>query len=141
MQRSGRRKKPVGFQKQTLMQKKRRLLSWLVNNADIEARALAGQALIQEEEVEQRPENVSNAVVDPKVNVYIVKGLFTEVQQTVQIKQGMGDNLPFYYSVEGCDSELNSEHVQCDFCLSCSHVRCVEDFNRGAGWFFTICTQ
>ena len=84
--------------------------------------------------------------VPTKVNVYIVKGLFTEegwscVQQTVQIKQGMGDNLPFYCSVEGCGSELNSEHVQCDSCLSWSHVRCVEDFNRGADWFCTFCTQ
>ena len=52
------------------------MLLWFVSKSEINS-ALAG-SLIEEEEVECRPEKISNAVLDENVDINLIRRFFTE---------------------------------------------------------------
>ena len=67
------------------------ILGWFVDGVRIEA-ALKQDELIEEEDVECRPEKVSDAVVDENVDVYLIRKYFTDdawmiVSQVVEQKK------------------------------------------------------
>lgn len=85
-------------------------------------------SLIEEEEVEVRPEHVSIAVLDENVNHYIIRKYFTSdawlaVESTISL---MKEN-PLYIC-QVCSKDINDMEdtsIACELCLSWYHMKCV----------------
>ncbi len=91
------------------------ILSWFVND-DVLKRAIGKHRyLIEERDVETMPENVSNAVLDQNVDIFLVRQYFTQdawllVEELLKIKS---ENVVWQCKV--CSHDLHSaESIICD---------------------------
>ena len=102
------------------------ILNWLVGKEWTDA-ALKGR-LIEEEEVECIPENVSNSIVDENVDINIVNKYFTSdawllVQQVQQLKRHNTAS----WTCHSCSGILEDEQLRsvcCEACLNWYHFKC-----------------
>ena len=54
------------------------MLSWFVDEAIVEATIKSlGKRLVEEEDVEKRPERVPNAILDENVDIYLIRKYFS----------------------------------------------------------------
>ena len=54
------------------------MLSWFVDEAIVEATIKSlGKRLVEEEDVETRPERVPNAILDENINIYLIRKYFS----------------------------------------------------------------
>ena len=118
------------------------ILGWFVDGVRIEA-ALKQDELIEEEDVECRPEKVSDAVVDENVDVYLIRKYFTDdawmiVSQVVEQKK-----CKMVWKCNICFNDLhsNSASILCDGCLLWYHFACVSLTKppRAMTWFCRTC--
>ena len=102
------------------------MLLWFVSKSEINS-ALAG-SLIEEEEVECRPEKISNAVLDENVDINLIRRFFTEdawkvVEDVIESKKN-SDTWPCkicYHDVH----ESGQQSIFCEGCLEWYHFKCV----------------
>lgn len=101
------------------------ILSWFIDEKVAE-RALKHNDLIQEEDVECKPERLPDAVLDENVDIHLVRKHFTTdawvlVQEV--FKQKSSHNAWICHS---CYHDLHSEQsIVCDSCLLWFHFKCV----------------
>ena len=101
------------------------MLSWFVDK-DVLERAIKQRILIDEDEVECRPERVSDAILDENVDIHLVRNHFSQdawmsVEDVIQRKS---DNM--VWICHTCLHDLHSEEsILCDSCLLWFHFRCV----------------
>ena len=129
------------FEAQPIFEKEHRILGWLRIEEQLVQSARRNERKLQEEDVELRPELVLNAIIDEKVDLNLVRYLFSTdawaaVLQVVQMKKLIKD-LPYFCGC--CKSQLISDSVQCESCLDWSHVRCVPKFSSKRTWFCNKC--
>ena len=100
------------------------ILSWFVEKPIIEA-ALIG-TLIEEENVEYRPEKVSNAILDENIDIHLTRSDFS--QDVWMIVDGVLQQkrvCPSWVCTV-CQHDLHSEpSIICESCLEWFHFRCV----------------
>lgn len=101
------------------------MLSWFVDKNVVE-KAIKQRTLIEEDEVECRPEKVSDAILDENVDIHLVRNHFSQdawmlVEDVIQRKS---DNM--MWICHTCSHDLHSEEsIICDSCLLWFHFRCV----------------
>lgn len=115
------------------------ILNWLVDEVVCEA-ALKGR-LIEENEVECKPENVPNAVLDENVNLAIVKKYFTSEAWILvdQIQNLKRQNVS--WTCHHCGHNLDEKSVCCEGCLHWYHFKCVGLIRKPKmkNWFCRQC--
>ncbi len=117
------------------------ILKWLVGMT-VTTRALDGH-LIEEHEVESRPEYVSNAILDDKVDLLLVQRFFTydaweAVEQMVKIKSVR----PVWFCPT-CNKKVVNNGIVCDCCLQWQHMNCAGLCNapKSKHWFCSKCSH
>ena len=100
------------------------MLGWFVDKPVVDS-ALQGK-LIEEEEVECRPEKVPNALLDENVDVNLIRRCFTDdawlIVDSVVKQKSKHTN----WICQSCNHDL-AEHpsIICDCCLQWYHFCCV----------------
>ena len=83
------------------------MLSWFVEHS-IAKQALTG-TLIEEEDIECRPERVTNAVIDENVDIYIVRRFFThDAWKLIEDLQLSKRNIN-QWPCKSCEHDVHSE--------------------------------
>ena len=108
------------------------MLSWFVDQCKMKL-VLRKEKLIEENEVECRPERISNAILDQSVDVHLIRHYFTTdawliVQDVLQRKRDH-----HVWICQGCNHDLDegeSEAIMCDSCLEWFHFGCVGIIKR-----------
>ena len=101
------------------------MLSWFVDQCKIHPVLNKGE-LIEENEVECRPEKISNAILDQSVDVHLIRHCFTNdawliVQDVLNRKKEH-----HVWICRGCSHDLDKDQaILCDSCLEWFHFRCV----------------
>ena len=100
------------------------ILKWLVDDAVAE-KVIQTDCLIEEEEVECRPERVQNSILDDNVDVCLIRKYFTNdawkvVQDVLQLKE-----INTTWTCQICNSEVSLDCVCCESCLCWYHYKCV----------------
>ena len=116
------------------------ILSWFVEKPIIQA-ALKG-TLIEEENVECRPEKVSNAILDENVDIHLTRSYFSQdvwviVDGVLQQKRVRPS-----WVCTVCQHDLHSEpSIICESCLEWFHFRCVglTGQPKKKNWFCRSC--
>ena len=103
------------------------MLSWFVDQCKIDPVLRKGK-LIEESEVECRPERISSAILDESVDVHLIRHYFTNdawlIVQDVLKRKREGH----VWICKGCNHDLDedvSEAILCDSCLEWFHFQCV----------------
>ena len=114
----------VPFFKEDFRTRQRHMLAWLVEADTIED-ALAGNP-IDENAVEQIPENIPSTILEPQIDLNLMKPLFTEeawmvVEAVVHERQ----NLPWLCCKCGSDIS-DKESIGCDSCMEWVHLECAK---------------
>ena len=105
-------------------------------------KAMKHDQLIYEEDVECRPEKLSDAVIDKNVDICLVRKFFSEdawklVSSVVKTKK---NNMT--WKCNSCCNDLHSEpSIICDGCLLWFHFRCMSLTNapKAKAWFCRAC--
>ena len=105
-------------------------------------RAIKQHVLIEEEEVECRPERVSAAILDDTVDICLVRNHFTQdawmvVEDVIQRK-----SKNMVWTCQTCLHDLHSEEsIICESCLLWFHFRCVglTKLPKLKNWFCRAC--
>ena len=101
------------------------MLRWFVEGKVMVA-ALKQNSLVEEEDVESRPEKLPDAVLDENVDIHLIRKFFTRdawllVTDVVKQKQ---ENPTF--TCKSCYHDLHEQSsVVCEHCLSWYHIKCV----------------
>ena len=102
------------------------MLSWFVDEAIVEATIKSlGKRLVEEEDVETRPERVPNAILHENVDIYLIRKYFSNdawlvVTEVVHQKQ----RNPVYVC-KSCHNDLHKQaSIICDHCLMWYHIQC-----------------
>ena len=102
------------------------MLGWFVDVDILSAVLKNPKKLIEEEDVEIRPENITIAAIDENIDVHLIRRYFSneawlQVMGTIEQKR----NNPVYVC-KSCSHNLDeSESVCCDHCLVWFHTQCV----------------
>ena len=102
------------------------ILGWLVDPSVVST-ALTSNSLIDEEEVECRPEKIPCSILDENVDISLVHHYFTnDAWSVVQdvLKRKIEANV---WLCAVCNKDLadGQESIICDACLQWSHLSCV----------------
>jgi len=102
------------------------MLRWFVEDNIVEATIKSlGKYLIEEEDVETRPERASNAVLDENVDVHLIRKFFSNDAWLVVanvVKKQRNPN----FICKSCYRDLHeSPSIICEHCLSWYHIKCV----------------
>ena len=115
------------------------MLRWFVDEAILQA-ALKGQLI--EEDVECRPEKVSNALLDENVDVYLVRKYFSQeawmiVEDVLRRKR----ECPVWICSLCCQDLHCQPSIICECCLEWYHFRCVglSGQPKKKNWFCRSC--
>ena len=127
------------FFKKNLRTRQRNMLAWFVEVRVIES-ALAGN-LICETEVEQIPHNLPSSLLEPQLDLNLIKPFFTaEAWVAVQSVIEERKKLPWLCCQCGRDiSEKQS--IGCDSCMEWVHLECarLKKVPRTKFWYCTSC--
>lgn len=103
------------------------MLRWFVEGKVMTAALKSpGKYLIEEQDVETRPDRVPDAILDENVDVHLIRRFFSNdawlvVREVVKQKQ---ENPDFMCKI--CYHDLHEQpSVVCDHCLSWYHMKCV----------------
>ena len=100
------------------------IISWFVDKK-IAERALRAHQLIEEDQVECRPERIPAAVVDENVDVHLVRRHFSS-DAWVLIESVVKQKAKMKWTCQTCYHDLHTEQsILCDSCLLWFHFRCV----------------
>lgn len=88
--------------------------------------AISNSHIIEEDEVEVRPERLPTAILDENLDIHCVRKYFTPdawmaVSTTVQM---LKDN-PTYVCAVCCHDLSEADSIACDHCLKWYHLKCV----------------
>lgn len=117
------------------------MLSWFVDKEVLE-RAIKQRVLIEEEEVECKPERVSDAILDENVDVCLVRNHFTQDAWMVVEDVIKRKSQKIVWICHTCLHDLHSEEsIICDSCLLWFHFRCVglTKLPKLKNWFCRAC--
>ena len=133
--------KLLPFNRLSVHDKEKAILSWLLS-ADIVNFALRGQ-LVDEDQIEVRPELLSPALVDENVELKLVQIFFTRdgwVSLNTAIKN-LNKHITYFCCVCKIDIE-NSLSICCDCCLLWCHLICagLNKAPKKKHWFCKQCT-
>ena len=119
------------------------MLSWFVDQCKIDPVLRKGK-LIEESEVECRPERISSAILDESVDVHLIRHYFTNdawlIVQDVLKRKREGR----VWICKGCNHDLDedvSEAILCDSCLQWFHFQCVGIVKqpKQRNWYYRQC--
>lgn len=103
------------------------MLKWFVDGKVMAAAIKSpGKYLIEEEDVETRPDKLPDAVLDENVDVHLIRKFFTQdawllVADVVKQKQESST-----FICKCCYHDLHEQpSVVCDHCLSWYHIKCI----------------
>ena len=100
--------------------------------------------LIEVEDVEIRPENVPNAVIDDNVDIHLIRKYFSNdawVQVMDVVKQKRNNPV---YMCKCCAHDLHKfSSIICDHCLAWFHMHCVglKQSPKSRYWFCRQCHE
>lgn len=116
------------------------MLEWFVDS-DVSERVMRGGALIEEQEVESRPEKIPRKCLDENVCLNQIKKYFTfdgwsVIDNTIEILATRGS-----WSCSKCYKELDGESIVCDGCLEWCHILCagLKRAPKTKYWFCRSC--
>ena len=116
------------------------ILSWFVEKPVIQA-TLKG-VLIEEENVECRPEKVSNAVLGENVDIHLTRSYFSQdAWMIIECVLRQKRERPSWICTV-CQHDLHSEpSIICESCLEWYHFRCVglTGQPKKKNWFCRLC--
>jgi len=116
------------------------IISWFVDKKVAE-RALMAHQLIEEEEVECRPERIPDAVVDENVDVHLVRRHFSS-DAWLLIESVVKQKAKMTWTCQTCYHDLHTEQsIVCDSCLLWFHFKCVGLTRqpKSRNWFCRSC--
>ena len=120
------------------------MLRWFVEDDVALAAVKNPEHLINEEEVEIRPEKLPDAILDENVDVHLIRRFFSQdawltVTDVLKLKQ---DNRVFVCGVCSHDAD-EYPSILCDHCLSWFHMKCVglKHGPKIKNWFCRKCHQ
>ena len=102
------------------------MLEWFVDKV-IVASAVEDRKLIEEDQVEVRPEKISDGVLDINADIHLIRKFFTNdawmlIKEIVEQKK-----LKTVYVCKNCYHDLSeAQSVVCEHCLCWYHMKCVE---------------
>ncbi|CAG9772142.1 unnamed protein product [Ceutorhynchus assimilis] len=145
---------PKIFRKKTNVEKCSTILKWLVTD-DLAERALLGYHLIDEDEIETMPQEITNAIIDDNVNILITKKYFTPdgwklVQNIIRSKKSQvwecsQCNIDLERTVDADVENRPPEKISigCDYCLLWYHLHCVglEQLPKQKNWMCQRCRK
>lgn len=117
------------------------VLSWFVDK-DIACQAIKSGGIIEEEEVECRPEKIPHSSLDENVDIGLVRKYFSYdawlvIEGVIQQKKQK-----MVWACTTCNRDLHSEpSIICDLCLLRHHFSCValSKNPKGKTWFCRSC--
>lgn len=117
------------------------ILSWLVDK-EVAAKAIRQDFLIDEDEVECRPERVPDSIIDENVDVFLVRKMFTQNAWAMveDVYKQKVKKMNWICSV--CYHDLNdAQSIACDSCLLWYHFMCcgVTKQPKTTTWFCRKC--
>ena len=101
------------------------MVEWFVDKV-IVASAVEDRRLIGEDQVEVRPEKISDGVLDENVDIHLIRKFFTNdawmlIKEIVEQKK-----LKTVYVCKNCYHDLSkAQSVVCEHCLCWYHMKCV----------------
>lgn len=121
------------------------MLKWFIDNDKVEDILKRHSELVSEEEVEVRPENLPDAVLDENVDVCLIRRFFTDdawlaVMDAVEVKKAKS----VIYVCKICYHDLHQHpSIVCDHCLSWYHIHCagLKREPKSKFWFCRKCHQ
>ena len=121
------------------------ILSWFVD-CQIKEAVLAGKRLVEEEDVEMKPERISAWCLDENVCIPSIQKYFSEDAWAAltQVLEVVRKNAVWYYGT--CSKVVNDDtenSVVCDSCLSWFHFNCValKTCPKSKQWFCLYCHE
>lgn len=116
-------------------------MSWFVDK-EVAENAIKHCRLIEEEDVECKPERVPDAVVDENVDIHLVRQYFSTdawmlVEDVVKHKKKK-----MVWTCHSCFHDLHTEQsIVCDSCLLWFHFKCVglTRLPKSRNWFCRSC--
>ena len=116
------------------------ILSWFVDKQVI-SKALQTGTLIEEEDIESKPEKVPHSVLDENVDLCLVRPYFSSdawllLEEVVSTKAQT-----IVWTCTSCHHDLQQESIACDSCLCWYDFRCVGLKGRPKAkyWFCRSC--
>ena len=101
------------------------MLEWFVGK-EVATSAINDKKLIEEDQIEVRPEKISDGVLDENVDIHLIRIFFTNdgwmlVKEVVEQKK-----LRTVYVCKNCYHDLSeTQSVVCEHCLCWFHMKCV----------------
>jgi len=119
------------------------MLSWFLDRRVKEA-VLARKRLVQEDDVEIRPERIPSACLEEDVCIQSIQKYFTRDAwcALTNVLDVLWSNLMWYCGI--CAKEINDEtedSVKCDSCLTWFHFQCacIKKSPKAKEWFCRHC--
>ena len=102
------------------------MLGWFVDEDVAEATHKSlGKKLIEEEDVETRPERVPNAVIDENVDIHLIRKYFSNDAWLVVTDLVLQKQRNPVYVCKSCYHDLHKQpSIMCDHCLMWYHIQC-----------------
>lgn len=102
------------------------MLGWFVDKTVVETAIKDPQQLIEEQNVEVRPEKLPDAILDENVDIHLIRKFFSVdawllITEVVKQKQ----EKPVYICKYCLHNLEEAPSVVCDHCLSWYHLKCV----------------
>ena len=121
------------------------MLRWFVDPKIVEAvlRKPKG-VLIEEDQVEVRPENLPDAILDENVDVHLIRRHFSnDAWMVVQGVVGQKRSNPMYVCKICYHNLIESQSIVCEHCLSWFHVKCtgLKNLPKQRYWFCRGCHE
>ena len=103
---------------------------------------ISGRAIINEEDVETKPEKVPACIIDENVCLKSCQKYFTyDAWACVEQLVGYIEKHPVYYCGR-CNKQIDDtteNSVQCGSCLVWCHLKCVKKVSKTRHWFCNSC--
>lgn len=119
------------------------MMKWFVEDDKVESVLRNSSELIEEEEVETRPERLPDAILDENVDIFLIRRFFSSdswllVMETIKVMKKK-----HVYICKTCYHDLHDNpSIVCDHCLSWYHIHCVglkEQGPKSRYWFCRRC--
>ena len=118
------------------------ILSWLVDY-NVAETALKGDELIEEENIECRPEKIPCSILDENVDVYLVRHYFTVdawmlVEDVIKQKKEID-----IWLCSVCQKDVHCQQsIICESCMNWYHFTCVglNKTPKRKNWFCKYCS-
>ena len=116
------------------------MLKWFVDK-EVAERVMRGGDLIEEQEVESRPEKIPRKCLDENVCISQIKKYFSfdgwsVLMNSIEIMHTHGS-----WICSKCCNELAGESIACDSCLEWCHLQCagLKRAPKTKHWFCRCC--